>query len=160
MTVPNLHLVQLSLPQTTQQFKDGWKTSEFWLTAASQLIAVLVFMRAMPSSDATTIQGALAQFIPAAAVAISSGAGLVAYTISRFKAKATTAPVVVPVVTPSPLPTPPAFTPGPVSPQSPPRNPVVLPANPEPIPMPVPPAFTPGPPVLPWTPDPTENVLR
>lgn len=153
MVYPNVPApVTTTLPATAPP-KEGWKTTEFWLTAASQLVAGLVFMKALPSGDADKLRTGLEQFIPAAMVALASGAGLVAYIVSRFKVKSQPTVIVpvpvAPAVTPAPLPAPPVFTPPTPEPAPPPT--VVLPPAPAPADKPVSPA---------WIPDRTGEVLR
>lgn len=91
--------------------KEGWKTTEFWLTAASQLIAVGVLSKVVPVADAKTLQSDLGQFIPAMVAAIASAAPLVTYIISRIHVKTAVIPAVIPAPTPAPLPPPPQYNP-------------------------------------------------
>lgn len=49
------------MPPLTQ----GWKTSEFWLTAGHQVISLVVLLGLLTVGDAATLEGALTKAVPA-----------------------------------------------------------------------------------------------
>src|SRR5262245_13925408 len=65
----------------------GWKTSEFWITLAAQLIAVLTVVGIIPSSDAAHVQDSATKCIIAAFVLVMNGIVVLRYIEHRSNLK-------------------------------------------------------------------------
>jgi hypothetical protein len=65
----------------------GWKTSEFWITLAAQLIAVLTVVGVIPSSDAAHVQDSATKCIIAAFVLVMNGLVVLRYIEHRSNLK-------------------------------------------------------------------------
>lgn len=67
--------------------KPGWQTSEFWLSIAAQLIALLVLTGVIAASDKDTVQGSISELIKSAFALIVSATNVWKYIQSRIEAK-------------------------------------------------------------------------
>jgi hypothetical protein len=63
--------------------KPGYRTSEFWATALSQLLALLALLGVVRRDDLATLQDALGQCAAAAAVFLTNAWVVVQYIRSR-----------------------------------------------------------------------------
>jgi hypothetical protein len=77
--------------------KPGYRTTEFGLTVAHQLLMAAFFFKMLPAKDAPAAQATVDTFIPALGIAVSSAASVVAYIYSRMHVK--TQPVAIAVAT-------------------------------------------------------------
>lgn len=69
--------------------KAGWKTSEFWLTLATQVISLLVMLGVVAGSDVESISGAVKQAITAGFTLVASALVLWRYIQGRVELKKT-----------------------------------------------------------------------
>jgi uncharacterized protein (UPF0333 family) len=65
----------------------GWKTSEFWLSLAHLLFAVLISGGFLAITDATKLESQVSSFVAAAFALISSSAVVWRYIQDRTQAK-------------------------------------------------------------------------
>jgi hypothetical protein len=72
--------------------KSGIKTSEFWATAASQLLTLLALVGLISSGDLATLQDAVGKCIAAAALFASNAWVVVRYIQSRTHLKQSALP--------------------------------------------------------------------
>lgn len=63
--------------------KEGYKTTEFWITLASQLLSVLVLLGLVSATDSTTLNGAVAQVITSVFVVIGNLSVIITYIKAR-----------------------------------------------------------------------------
>lgn len=68
--------------------KAGWKTSEFWLTVVSSVLAVMVVAGAVKPDESATLSQAVQTAITAVGVVVSNAAIVWNYIKSRTDAKA------------------------------------------------------------------------
>jgi len=69
-------------PQTS-----GWRTSEFWVTALTQLVALLAAVGFVAAGDKTTLEGAITNAVTAAFAFIAAAIVIVRYIAARFDLK-------------------------------------------------------------------------
>ncbi len=67
--------------------KPGWQTTEFWLSLASQVIAVLVLTGVVPQQDQSTLAGIVANAITGAFAVIAAVTMGVTYIQNRTSIK-------------------------------------------------------------------------
>lgn len=67
--------------------KPGWQTTEFWLTIAMQIIAMLVAFGVVSIGDRATIEGAISQAVESAVALITAAMTLWKYIQSRADVK-------------------------------------------------------------------------
>lgn len=67
--------------------KPGWKTTEFWISVAAQILAVVVLLGLMSQSDSETVGQAISQSIEAVGVIVANAAIILGYIKSRTTAK-------------------------------------------------------------------------
>ena len=67
--------------------KPGWQTSEFWLTAAMQIIGLLVVVGVIAVGDKATVEGAVAEGIKAIFALATNALVLWKYIQSRGEVK-------------------------------------------------------------------------
>ena len=68
--------------------KPGWKTSEFWVTGGTSIIALAVLGGVFESADAEAVTSGLKEVVASVFIAITN----VSYIISRTKLKGETPP--------------------------------------------------------------------
>jgi len=66
------------------QIKDGWKTTEFWLTLISVLVSGAVTLGALPTAEGEQLQGGLAAIV----TGVFTVAPVLLYIWNRAKVKA------------------------------------------------------------------------
>lgn len=68
--------------------KEGWKTTEFWLTLGAQVIPLLVLTGILSNQEATAVQDAWAKAVEAVFAFIASVVPIAVYVYGRAKVKA------------------------------------------------------------------------
>lgn len=71
-------------------YKPAWKTTEFWLTAGSLLVSLLVTFGAVKAADANLTNDAITQFVTSAA----NIAAVIYYIFNRSNLKTTHAELI------------------------------------------------------------------
>lgn len=69
--------------------KPGWKTTEFWITLLGQVLALLVALGVVQTSDAGLLGNALSNSITAIATLLANALIVVNYVRGRAHLKAT-----------------------------------------------------------------------
>jgi len=67
--------------------KPGWKTTEFWIAAVGQVLALLVILGAVNNADRSTLEGALTAGITAVFTLLASAGVIVNYVSGRVRLK-------------------------------------------------------------------------
>jgi hypothetical protein len=75
------------VPATTPALKPGYKTTEFWISLTSQLLAVAVAFGCISAADATTIGGAVTQVVTGLAAIVGAITSATWYTSARTELK-------------------------------------------------------------------------